>query len=214
MDELADEMRETKQRLAGLEQDARQPHLAMEGDVPSDTKTRDRTEGTAAAVQAKHGDSCSAKIVQAGPTSSASFVMKVELSALPRRDDVSVDMGAAVPKPCLSPVEMRTLTAPGGLLPTGKTSTATITIFHQLPLWLCLTKNIKYRTSRHATDGFRKLKILETKSSQTLVFDPGGFTGHLRTCPFLGAWRTLLCGVVLRLGTGWYPRLQRVLADG
>ena len=50
MGELADKMRATKQRLAGLEQDARQPRLAMEADVPSDTKTRERTEGAAAAV--------------------------------------------------------------------------------------------------------------------------------------------------------------------
>ena len=40
MDELADEMRATKYRLAGLEHDARQPRLAIEVDVPSDTKTR------------------------------------------------------------------------------------------------------------------------------------------------------------------------------
>ena len=31
----------------------------MEADVPSDTKTRERNEGAAALVQAKHGDGCS-----------------------------------------------------------------------------------------------------------------------------------------------------------
>ena len=40
--------RETRQRLAGLEQDARQPRLAMEADVASDKKTRKRTEDAAA----------------------------------------------------------------------------------------------------------------------------------------------------------------------
>ena len=69
VDELADEMRETKLRLAGLEQDARQSRLALEADVPLYTKTRERTEVATAAVQAKHGDSCSAKRVQADPTS-------------------------------------------------------------------------------------------------------------------------------------------------
>ena len=47
-------MRETKQRLSGLEQDARQPRLAMEVDMSSDTKPGERTEGAAAAVQAMH----------------------------------------------------------------------------------------------------------------------------------------------------------------
>ncbi|CAM9124457.1 unnamed protein product, partial [Ascophyllum nodosum] len=55
MDELAEEMRATNKRLASLEQDARQPRLAMEADVPADKKTRKRTEGAATAVQAKHG---------------------------------------------------------------------------------------------------------------------------------------------------------------
>ena len=26
------------------------------------------------------------------------------------------------------------------------------------------------------------------------MFDPGGSTGRLRACPFLGTWRALLCG--------------------
>ena len=57
---LADEMRGTRQRLASLEQDSRQPRLAMEVDGPSGTKTRERTEGAAKAIQAMHGDSFSA----------------------------------------------------------------------------------------------------------------------------------------------------------
>ena len=48
-------LRATERRSASLEQDARQPRLAMEADVPSDTKTCQRTEGAAAAVQAKYG---------------------------------------------------------------------------------------------------------------------------------------------------------------
>ena len=54
-------MRETRLRLASLEQHARQPHLTMEADVTADNKSRQRTEGAAAVYQAKHGDSCSAK---------------------------------------------------------------------------------------------------------------------------------------------------------
>ena len=62
LDELADEMRATKQRLAGLEQDARQPRLAMEADGPSDTKTRNRMEDVAA-YRMISGDSFSANQV-------------------------------------------------------------------------------------------------------------------------------------------------------
>ena len=115
-------------------QDARQPRLTMKADVPTDKKSRERTEGAATAVQAKHEDSYSAKGVQAGPKSSTSFGVEVKLLALPCRNDVLVENGDAAPKACLLPLEMHTPTAAGGLLPTGKTSTATMTIFHQLPL--------------------------------------------------------------------------------
>ena len=46
MDELT-EMRATKQRLAGLEQEVRQPRLATEVDVPTHTKTRKRIKNVA-----------------------------------------------------------------------------------------------------------------------------------------------------------------------
>ena len=123
------DIRATEQRSASLEQDARQPRLTMEADGTADKKTRKRTEGATAAVQAKHGDSSSAKRVQADPTSSTRFGMKAECPALPRWDDILVDKGAAVLKPCLSPAEMRTRIAAGGLLPAGTASTATRTIF-------------------------------------------------------------------------------------
>ena len=63
LDELVEEMRATEQRLAGQEQDARQPRLTMEGGGPSDTKTRERTEGAAKAVQVMHEDRFSANEV-------------------------------------------------------------------------------------------------------------------------------------------------------
>ena len=99
LEELADEMKATKQRLAGLEQVAQQPRLAMEADVPSDTKTQKRMED-AVAVQAKHGDSCSANYVDPNPMCLTSFG---DDSAGPptlpcSRDDALVDNGAAAPK--------------------------------------------------------------------------------------------------------------------
>ena len=51
------------QRLESLEQNAGQPRLTMETDVPADKKTRERTECAATAVQARHGDTCSKKRV-------------------------------------------------------------------------------------------------------------------------------------------------------
>ena len=122
----AEIMGRANQRLAGLEQEARQQRLATKADVPTDTKTHKRM----------NEDSCSAKRVQAGPTSLTNFGMKAEPPALPRKDDVLVDKEATVPKPCLSPVEMSTPTAADGLLPAGAASTVMKTIFSRpLPSW-------------------------------------------------------------------------------
>ena len=68
-----EEIRAIEQRSASLEHDTRQSRLDMESDMPSDTKTRERTEGAAAAVQAMHGDSCSANRVDPDPKRSISF---------------------------------------------------------------------------------------------------------------------------------------------
>ena len=100
------DMRATDLRLASLEQDARQPRLAAEVDVRTDTKTRKRSE-EAAADQAEHWDSCSAKKVDAGPPMCLTSFDddSTEPSALPCRDDTMVDKDAAAPKPCLLPVK-------------------------------------------------------------------------------------------------------------
>ena len=118
------------QQLATQEQDARRLRLAMEADGPASTKTRERTEGVAIAVQAMHGDSCTAQNVQDGPKTSISFGVTTEPPDLPNRKDVLVDDGAVAPKLCLLSLEMRT-TAAGDLVPTGKTSTATETTFNE-----------------------------------------------------------------------------------
>ena len=69
--------RRLEQHLASLEQDARQPRLAMAADGPADTKTRERTEGAAVALQATHGVRCSANRLDSGPKiNSTSFDMK------------------------------------------------------------------------------------------------------------------------------------------
>ena len=47
-----------EKRLTRLEHGTQQPRLAMEADGPANTKTRNRTEGAATAVQVMRGDSC------------------------------------------------------------------------------------------------------------------------------------------------------------
>ena len=181
----------------------------MEADGPADAKIRERTEGAVTAVQEMYGDRFSANRVQAGPkTNSTSFSVKVEPSALPCRDDVGVENGAAAPKSCVSPLKMRTATAAGGLLPTVKTTTATWTTLDRPTLWFYLAEENELRTSTPSdlydssfwrdnlltAPSYRR--IIETKLGQNRMFHLGGSEGRLRACPFLEARRALLCGEV------------------
>ena len=65
-DEFMDMTRETRQCLAGLEQEAWQPRLATESDVKPDTKNRKRAED-AAADRVRSGDSFSAQPSRSRP---------------------------------------------------------------------------------------------------------------------------------------------------
>ena len=156
----------------------------MKADVTENTKPRKRMEGAAAAERMKSGDNSSAE-VDSDPICLASFGgnSTVLPALLCSRDDALVDDGAAAPKPCLSPVKMRTQAAADSLFPTGISSTATRTTFHQSPRWFCPSEEIHLRTSnQYATNysSFWKMKVLQTKSMQTLVFGPGDFKGPLR----------------------------------
>ena len=85
MDEIFDEMRQIGQHVTRLEHEARQSRLAMEADGPADTtKTRERTEGDATAVQAMRGNCFSARRVEPGPTTnSTSFGVKARTPRSP-----------------------------------------------------------------------------------------------------------------------------------
>ena len=199
--ENSKEMRATRHHLTGLKQDARQPRLATKADVPTGTKTRKRMED-AAVDQSKHGDSCSAKRVDAClPICLTSFGDgSIEPPALPCKDDAMVDKGAAVPKPCLSSVETRTPTSTDGLLPAGTPSTAMRTIFSRPLPSLTIGKETKERTSRTNNNQLAPLcwrKIIQIKSRQNLVFDLGGCTGRLHSCPFLGGRQALRIGFLV-----------------
>ena len=208
-----------EKRLTRLEHGARQPRLAMEADGPADTKTREHTEGATTAVQAMRGDGCSARRVQPGPnTNSTSFGVKAKPPALPCRDDVLVEGGNAAPESCLPSLEMRSPTAAGGLIPTGEASTATETTSNEPLLRFYATEemnpedDLKEKTSwplvpsaSYDSSSFWRLfaasycyRIVETKSKQNRTFDSGGSQGHLRACLFLGPWRALVCGEVIR----------------
>ena len=142
-----------EKRLARLEYDARQPRLAMEIDGLANTKTRVRTEGAVTAVQAMRGGSFSACRVDPGPmTNSTSFGMMAEPPSFSCRDDIVVKSGDAAPNSCLPSLEIRSSTAAGGLVPTGKTSTATETTVNKPLLQFYSTeeensKKKKLRTS-------------------------------------------------------------------
>ena len=123
LDEIVKMTRGTSQHEASLEQDARQSRLAMEADGSADTKTRERTECAATAVQTMHRDSCTAQRIQDGPKTSTCFGMNAKRPVLSCRDEVLVEDGDASPKSCLSPVEMRKSTPVGGLLHAGLAST-------------------------------------------------------------------------------------------
>ena len=107
------------------------------------------------------------------------------------------------------------LTVAGGQLSTGTASTAMRTIFPRSLLFWTFGEETKKSTGR---TNFNCLaprcwsKVVQTKSRQTLMFDPSGSTGRLRACPFLGGWRTLVWRG-FRLDAIWYLRLERVFGS-
>ena len=128
LDEILDEMRKMDEHVTRLEHGARQPRLDMKADRPTNTKTRERTEGAAKLVQAMYGDSyTAAQKVQDGPEILISFGVKAKLPALPCRNDVVLEGGNAASELCLRSLEMRSSTAVCDLVPTGESSTASET---------------------------------------------------------------------------------------
>ena len=125
-------------------------------------------------------------------------------------------------------MEMRSSTAAGGLVPTGDASKASETTLNEPPLRFCLTEETDLKAKNSWTSvpsasfnssSFRRLsatpycrRVVDTKSGQNRTFDPGGSRGHLRSCPFLGSWRALVCGEVWRAEAA-EAELQRFFCD-
>ena len=157
--------------------------------------------------------------------------MKVETPALPCRDDIVVESGAAASESCLPSLKMRSSTATGGLAPTGEASTAKETNIIQPPLRFCSTEetdleakkswtsvpsasydssSVSQERNLSATSYCRR--VVDTNPRQNRTFDPGGLQGHLRACPFLGLWRALVYGEFLRAGAAG-EKLQRFFGE-
>ena len=198
--------------MTRLEHGTRQPHISMEADGPADTKTRERTEGAATAVQAMRGDGFPAHRVEPGPnTNSTSFGVAASESRLPS-------------------LEMRSSTAAGGLIPTGEAPTASETTSNEPLLRFYKTGEMNpecgstmedLRTltpsASYDSSSFWRLfaapycyRVVETKSRQNRIFDPGGSRDHLCACPFLRSWRPSVCGEVIRAGAAG-DELQRFI---
>ena len=192
----------------------------MEADE-TNTKTRERTKDAAIVVQAMRSDRfTAAQKVQDGPKTSVMFGVEAEPPDLPCRDDVLVEGDDAAPKSCIPCLEMRSPTAAGGLVPTGEASTATETTSNEPLLRFYATEEMnpeeesKMENSWTSTlyasydnSSFWRLlaapycrRVVEPKSRQNRTFDPDGSQSHLRACPFLGSWRTLVRGEVIRAG--------------
>ena len=121
----------------------------MEADVELNTKTRKRTEDASGADRVENEDNSSTERVNGGPTSLTSFGMIAEPPD-PEKSigNALIDKGAEAPKPCLPPVEMRTPTATGGLLPAGTAPTAMRVIFPRPLFFWSLGEEIKEKTGR------------------------------------------------------------------
>ena len=118
------ENNENKQRLAGLQHQAQQPHLAIEAGEKACKETPKRTEG-AATDEEKSTNRPFAR-AEENSTSSTSFGKLAEPSAAEKCiGEALVNKGAKAPKPRLPSVEVRMLSSTaGGLL---FASTASIT---------------------------------------------------------------------------------------
>ena len=189
----------------------------MEADGQADTKTRERTEGPATAFQAMRGVSCSANRVD--PDTMMCFTSFgndcTGPPALPcSRENALVDNGAAAPKSRLSPLEMRSPIATGGLLPASETSMATKTTFDHPTLWFCLTEETNLRTSTpyalyyNSSFWLNQLaapscrRVIEKKSGQNRMFDSGS-SGSPPRLPIFGNEHALLCEKVM-FWSGWW----------
>ena len=204
LDDMVKETRITNQRRPGLQHQAQQPRLAVKADVLEDKKTRESREDFV--EDGRLGDISSDRVHD--PMRLTSFCDReyIEPPALPCRDDALVNQGHEVAKPYLLPVEMRKSTPAGGLLHAGSASTSKTqgtNVSLQLFPWSFRETSEEKNISTTTRQTFAKYdrswhpKVIETKSRQNMVFDPGGLSGCLCGCPFWeGDARCILGGLI------------------
>ena len=120
-------------------------------------------------------------------------------------DDALVDNDAEAPNMRLSPVEMHLSTPGGGLLYAGSVSTfKTQGVVHNIFLGASEKRSrggifVRQRARYSTCKTYSGLpKVTETKSRQSLLFDPGGWSGRLCSCPFWeGGARCFVGGLIL-----------------
>ena len=162
-----------------------------------------------------HEDSCSTNL-DPYPMCSTSFGDDCigPPALLCSREDAVVNNGAAAPKSRLPPLEIRSSTAAGGLLPTGEASIVTRTTLNQPSLWLYSTeetnaKKHQLKTSHTtvASGGIICLLSppaggLSRQNLQNRVFDSGGSRSSPRLPVFGNVARVALwCGYAC--WSGW-----------
>ena len=202
LDDMVKEARNANQRRSGLQHEAQQPRLTMKSDVLEYKKTRDSTEDFA--QDGRLGDISSDRVHDPMRLTSFGDQDYTEPPARPCRDDALVNQGHEVAKPCLSPVEMRNSTSAGSLLHAGAASTmitqGTNFPSQLLPWSFRETSEEKSICTRHTFAKYNRSwhpKVIETKSRQNMVFDPGGLSGCLCGCPFWeGDARCIVGGLI------------------
>ena len=211
MSHLEEQTKMLEKRLTRLEPGARQPLVAMEADGHANTKTQKRTEGAATAVQAMSGDSCTTeKKVQDGPKSRTSrFFLQGKRFGRERRYVARV----------MSPILGDALINSSWWLSFHRRSLhshrdhlqrATSSVLRDRGDESKGEKIMDFNSIRSYDSSVfqeRNLsatpycpRVVEAKPRQNRTFDPCGSRGHLRACPFLRSWRTLVRGEVVCTG--------------
>ena len=112
------------------------------------------------------------------------------------RNDALIDNSAASPKPCLSPRDAHTksrrwLTPRRHSLNSEEDDLSLTDLFLE-------PRRVQETYQPDKLQACPLLaEVIQTKSRQTLIFDPGDSTGRLRAYPFSKTWRALLCGEIL-----------------
>ena len=195
----------------------------MEADGPANTKTRERTEGAATAVQAMHGLKLYYCTKRSRWTEDLDQFRREGRTSRSPLQGRRFGRGQCYVARVVSPILGDVLINSHWWLSSHRQSLhSNGDNFNQPPLRFHSTeetdseasskeRNLRTSTSYALYDSsifqesnlpaaFYYRKVVETKSRQNRTFDLGGSQGHPRACPFLGSWRALVLGEVIRAG--------------